>query len=121
MKNFITTITILSLSFSIASATNTPETLVSNEEIEVVTLDIADIEIFKSASFDHDSDNLSFTTLVDISVVQIYDENGSMEFQLPVMSDNVKINKNLFGQGTYKLGFMLEGENQLRFTEVVVK
>jgi len=38
-----------------------------------------------------------------------------------VMSDNVKINKNLFDQGTYKLGFILQGESHLHTTQVTVK
>ena len=44
-----------------------------------------------------------------------------MEFQLPVMSNNVQINKNLFGQGQYKLGFILEGQSEIHFTDVTIK
>ena len=64
---------------------------------------------------------MSFTTNENISVIQIFNANGELEFQLPVMSDDVKINKNLFGQGDYKLGFVLEGQSELHTTHVSIK
>ena len=57
----------------------------------------------------------------EISVIQIFDANGNLEFQLPVMSNQVKINKNLFGEGRFKLGFLVEGDSQIHLSDVIIK
>lgn len=119
MKNLIITIAALTISLTSALATTTPETLISNESTVVVSLDNADF--ITSTHFDAETENLSFTTAEEISVIQIFNAEGELEFQLPVMSDNVKINKNLFGSGAYKLGFILKGENHLHTTQVTIK
>ena len=119
MKNLITIITVLTITFTSALATTTPETLISTADVEVVS--VGNLDIFSSADFDAESDNFSFTTNDNISVIQIFDAEGNLEFQLPVSSNNVKINKNLFNQGVSKVGFILEGQSQMHFTNVTVR
>ncbi len=119
MKNIITTLTIITLTLTSVFANTTPEVLISTSDIEVVT--VTDLDIFSSSMFDAETKSLVFNTNDDISVVQIFDAEGEMIFQLPVMSDNVQIKKNLFGSGEYKLGFVLEGETEVHLTDVTVK
>ena len=119
MKNLITIITVLTITFTSAFASTTPETLISTSEVVVVT--IGSLDIFSSAEFDENDEVLSFTTNDDISLIQIFDKDGMMEFQLPVMSNNVKINKNVLGEGVSKLGFIMKGQSQLHFTSVTIK
>ncbi len=119
MKNLITIIAALTLTVSTAFATTTPKNLISTESVVVVS--IGQLHFFTSAEFNAETENLSFTTSDEITMIQIFNAEGQLEFQLPVMSDNVKINKNLFGQGEYKLGFILEGETQLHTTQVTIK
>jgi len=119
MKNLITIFAVLTLALTTSFASTTPEVIISTETVEVVTIEALDF--FVSADFNNDTENLAFTTTKSISVVQIFNAAGEMEFQLPVMSDNVQINKNLFGSGDYKLGFLLDGETQVHFTEVSIK
>lgn len=119
MKNFITTLIITILTVTATFATTTPETeLVSNDEITVTT-DVS--EFFTVAAFNQESETLEFTTVNEISVIQIYDNEGNLEFQLPVMSNMVKINKNLLADGQQKLGFVMDGVNAVHFTQVNVK
>ncbi len=119
MKNLITILTVLTITFSTAFASTTPEVLINSAVVEVVTVE--SLDFFSNAAFDAGSDNLVFDTTKDISVVQIYNGAGELEFQLPVMSNNVQINKNLFDQGNYKLGFILEGQSQVHFTDVTIR
>ena len=116
MKTF-TTILILAI-FTITSvfASTTPEVLISTEEMTIVDLTTEDF--ITTSFYNNESSNLEFVTTQNISVIQIYNEQGVLEFQLPVMSSNVKINKNLFGAGQYKLGFLLEGQDDVQFTQV---
>lgn len=119
MKKLITIIATLTITFSAAFANTTPETLISTSSIEVVSVD--NLDFFAGAAYDAASDNLTFDTNDNISVIQIFNAEGQLEFQLPVMSNKVKINKNLFSKGTCNLGFILEGQSELHFTQVTIK
>lgn len=119
MKFLITILALLSINFSVLAEDFNPDVLISNEAIEVIA--IAGLEFFQSSYYNNESENLNFFTAKKISVVKIFNRNGDMEFQLPVMSNNVQINKNLFASGRYKLGFLLEGESNVHFAHVTVK
>ena len=119
MKNILTISLVLALNFTLALASTTPETLFSNEEIEVFVLE--NESIFNMVHFNTSDDNLSFSTTTDIQFVQIFNATGKMEFQLPVLTDQVKINRNLFDKGEYRLGFILVGDNTPHFTQVTIK
>ena len=119
MKNLITLVAILTITVSSVFANTAPEVLISSPNVEVVT--VADLDIFSASTFDAQSENLVFDTHNEISVVQIFNSNGDLEFQLPVMAKNVQINKNLFDTGNYKLGFVIEGQTEVHFTQVTIK
>ncbi len=119
MKNLITTLIIAAITVTSSFASTKPEVeLISNDEVSVTT---ETKEFFKLAIFNQDAETLEFVTVGEISVIQIFDNDGNLEFQLPVMSDMVKINKNLLADGEQKLGFVMNGVNQVHFTAVTVK
>lgn len=118
MKLLITIISILTINFSLLAEIN-PEVLISNEDVEVIA--IAGLNFFQSSNYNLETENLNFYTTKTISVVKIYNLSEEMEFQLPVMSNNVQINKNLFGSGRYKLGFILEGQSKVHYAHVNVR
>ena len=91
----------------------------TNAAVEVITVE--SLEIFTDAGFNSDTENLVFVTKENMTVVQIFNSEGVLEFQLPVMSNNVQINKNLFGPGKYKVAFLLDGASKVHFTQVTVK
>jgi len=111
MKNLITLLAILTLTTSVAFANNTPE----------VNVTIDNLEIFSSANFDSNTKSLDFTTISDMTSIQIFSLDGNLMFNLPVMSDHVAINKNLFETGSYKLGFVMDGNSQVHYTHVTIK
>ena len=119
MKNLITLIAVLTITVSSVFASTTPKVLISTDEIEVVTVD--KLDIFTASFFNTESNVLVFDTNDNISVVQIFNDKGELEFQLPVMSDNVQIRKNLFDKGSYRLGFVIEGQTEVHFTDVTIK
>jgi len=119
MKNFITTIIITILTLTVSYANTTPEVdIISTDEVTVST---TMSDLFKVATFNVENETIEFTTLSEISVIQIFDGKGNLEFQLPVMSNKVQINKNLLEEGQQKLGFVMDGINQVHFTEVTIK
>jgi len=112
MKNFVTLLALTMITFTAAMANVNPT---------METVEVEQLEIFTSTNFDTASETLDFTTTKDIAVIQIYNEKGELTFQLPVMSNNVQINKNLFGQGVHKMGFVIDGENDVHLTTVRIK
>jgi len=119
MKLLFTIISVLIINFAAIAEDINPEVLISNEDVEVIA--IAGLDFFQSSNYSSESENLTFYTTKSISVVKIYNMSEELEFQLPVMSSNVQINKNLFGSGRYKLGFLLEGQSKVHFAHVTVR
>lgn len=71
-------------------------------------------------SYKLDKDHLSFSTEKVIDMLQIYNAEDKMIFQLPVLSNTFKIGKSLFEKGDYTLGFLLSNQNSLKFTKIKV-
>ena len=119
MKNIILSIVLTAAITSGAFANITPETKIINTDRVTV---IAPVEgIFSDAKFNEVNETMHFTTKNDISVIQIFNKEGELEFQLPVMSNDVQLNTNLFGEGDFKIGFVVQGENQVHYTKVNIK
>ena len=97
----------------------TPKVLISVPDVRVVS--IAELDIFTKVTFNEISENMIFSTKWEISVIQIFNAEGDMEFQLPVMSDQVQINKSLFGEGEFRLGFIVKGQEKVHLTEVTIR
>ena len=102
-----------------AFASSVPEAKIIDTDAVVV---ISNIDgLFETATFNSESETMQFTTIADISTIQIMNAEGELEFQLPVMTNNVQINKNLFGQGDFRLGFVMKGQNKVHYTKVNIK
>ncbi len=101
------------------SASTEPTILISAPEVEVTMF--SDLDFFKSSIYDAESEDLIFITNQKVNVIQIYNEKGDMEFQLPVNARMVKINRNIFGKGYFKLSFLLEDMMIPQFTNVFIK
>ena len=78
--------------------------------------------IFTTADYNTANETLDFTTEDNISYIQIYKADGTIAFQLPVMSDYVSINRNLFETGgDYVLGFVIDGQAETTMTPVTIR
>lgn len=106
--------------YSNAEGTPLPIKLIVDKEVVVSTVDSgADTyDIFESAHYNSDDAVLEFVSCKVISLIRIFDDKGQLEFQLPVMSTNVKLSKSLFGQGEYMLGFIVDGVEEVHLTHV---
>ena len=123
MKNLILIpIVILAVSASLIANNeiNVPVTMLTTSTT-TVTVEKSEKKIFMSVEMTKDQNSLQFKTYKNISFVQVYSEDGRIEFQLPVESSNVRLKKNLFETGKYKLGFKIKGESELHFAEVDLK
>ncbi len=116
MKTIITILLYCTLGVSSTLSAFVPEVVICSDDFVVTTH--ANPDFFTSAVYNADSEVIAFTTNEDISLLQIFDDEGNMNFQLPVMSDVVMLNKNLFKKGNYKLGFIIEGKNDVYFSSI---
>jgi len=122
MKNLLLLLLVSTASHSLSALASTePSTkdvsLLNTASISVTVSENA-ADMFKKATFNGEA--LVFETMDDINFIQIFNSEGQMEFQLPVMSNKVTIGKSLIANGSYKLGFMIKGQAQIQFTDVTV-
>jgi len=121
MKNLILIFALVLSSIAVSSANTNPESSIVILKSETVTVSSASSDLISLASFNTNESSLDFETFENVAFVQIFNAEGDLEFQLPVSSDKIRINKNLFGTGQFKLGFLLENSSALKFAEVNIK
>ena len=115
--------TVICLScFSSIKATNilTELTIIKTAEVEVSLLHISQKKFFKTAEYNLKSNSLDFITAEKIHYIRIYTQQGELKYQLPVLSNKVRISKKLFKRGEYRLGFVVEGQKVIEFTNVKI-
>jgi hypothetical protein len=123
MKNLIlipTIVLALTASLLANNEINYPVAMLTTSTT-TVSVEKSEKKIFMSVEMTKDQNSLKFKTYKNIAFVQVYSEDGRIEFQLPVEATNVRLKKNLFETGKYKLGFKIKGETELHFAEVELK
>ena len=112
MKNLLLTIALFAI---------THTTYASNEPIPtsaVFTIEAIDFKISNAAKdahsieviFNEQNGNLEFSSVKEVLFLQVYNEEGTLEYQLPVFSNGVTIDLDDFTQGKYQLNIMLEND-----------
>jgi hypothetical protein len=93
-------------------ASETVEVKIANEQVN---------NLFEVSTFNFYENKLQFETKNEIAFIQIFDSEGKLSFQLPVMSNKLKIGKSVFGEGDFRIGFLMSGETQIQFADVNFK
>ncbi len=94
--------------------------LIENAEIQVSIASEEDLAFFKKAEYDVLRQELNFSTTESTVQIRIYDELESMMYLLPVESSKIKIGKNLFDSGSYRIIFDVEGDRRMYATQLEV-
>ncbi len=118
LLTIITTIATLTISFA---TTTPPAKLIATAAIEIAAVNVEGHALFESASYNVEEENIEFTTVENVDMIQIFNAEGNLEFQLPVMSNQVSISKALFSQGESQLGFIMSGKAEVFMTSVNMK
>ncbi len=124
MKNLLLSILFLSVVSLQSFASNNPEAsikIIENNTAEVSLSNADQMKLFTLAQFDQTENRLEFETKDEIKYVQIFDNDMNLQFQLMINSKKVKLSKSLFGEGSFKLGFILDGKAEVEFTNVNMK
>jgi hypothetical protein len=125
MKNlFLSLILLLAVSVTASANNNDPKNTVKVIDDKYVSVSLSNADqtnIFTTVAFNENQNNLEFATKEAVSYVQIFDANGSLEFQLMIDSKKFKLSKKLFDNGSYKLGFMIDGQHDVHFADIEIK
>jgi len=127
MKNVITLLIII-LGFSLSAIANTinpvdgeSEIIFENMDVQYIVDSADEADEIVSATYNQSNDYFNITTKKTINFVQILDENGKLEYQLPVGSKKLNIAMPDFTKGKHKINLLLEGGDIFVATELVKK
>ena len=124
MKNLLLIIT-LALSFSTtALASNIGDdklSLIKSDKVEVSLDNIGQKSFILFSAINTDKETLQFIFDNNVSLIQVYDLDGELEMVLPIGSEEVDLGLSLFNEGSYKLGFMVDGIDDMQFTNLKIK
>ena len=123
MKTLIVTIIFAVTMISSSFASVTPESelsLIASPTVELSVVNAAQKDFFQVAEYNSTMDVLHFVTADYVNYLQIFDEAGKLVYQLPVMSNKLKISKKMFETGAYKIGFITKNNTTIQFTNLTV-
>ena len=124
MKNLILTIATV-LSFSAATfASNIADgslAIVTSHEIEVTLENAGQMEFIVSSVFEVENDNIAMVFQSDVTMIQIFNNEGELEMMFPVGSTDVNLGMSLFEEGSYRMGFKVDGISEVQYANLQVK
>ena len=95
--------------------------LVKTEKIELSVESIEQKEFILSSKFVAEHNNLALTFGSSVEMIQIFNGEGELEMMLPIDSKKVNLGLSLFDGGNYRMGFQIEGIEDIQFTSLVIK
>lgn len=124
MKNLILIIaTVLSLvNVSFASNIGDKElAIVETAEVVVTLENVAQKEFILSSVFEAENDNIAIVFESNVSIIQVFNLDGELELMFPVESAEVNLGMSLFEEGSYKMGFSVDGIEEIQYTNLLIK
>lgn len=123
MKKLITLLSIFAfLSTSTFASHTNPESskdIINTTTVKMSVVNIQQKAFFTNASYNTQNDVLEFVTKDKVNYLQIF-KGDRLEYQLPVMSNKLKISKALFKDGNYKLGFITQSGKKIEFANLEI-
>jgi len=124
MKNLILIFaTVLSFNATL-SASNIGEgeiKIIDAAKISVVLDNEGQKDFILFSEFNVEDEKVEFVFESNVSMIQVYNMDGDLEMMLPIMSKEVSLGLSLFESGNYRMGFMVDGMNDVQFTNLSVK
>lgn len=124
MKNLILTIaTVLSFT-AVSFATNIGDgslAIVKSATVEMTLENEGQKDFIVSSVFEAEDDNIAMVFELDVTMIQIFNNDGELEMMFPVGSTDVNLGMSLFEEGSYRMGFKVEGISEVQYTHLQVK
>jgi len=110
MKNLLLIITIV-CSFNLTAFASNIEVNIEKESKDFIL----------SSSIDANKATVNFVFESKVSIIQVFNNAGEIEMVLPINSEIVDLGLSLFPAGTYKLGFVVEGFEEMQFSHIIIE
>ena len=94
--------------------------IIASAAVELSVVNVAQKAFFQVAEYNAESEAIKFVTADYVNYLQIFDANDKLVYQLPVMSNKLRISKKMFKSGTYKIGFITKENTTIQFTNLTV-
>ncbi len=124
MKNLILiTAAIFSLNVS-ALASNIGEgeiKVIESSRVTVLLDNEAQKDFILFSDFNTEEEKVEFIFESTVSMIQVYNMDGEMEMMVPVGTKNVSLGLSLFNSGNYRMGFIVDGFDEIQFTNLSVR
>ncbi len=118
-------VTILTLGVTIGYSSNDLPTtesaysyLIKNNEVAFSVQSIEDENQFINTTFSTKNKTIFLETEKEISFIQVLNDKGELEYQLPIAASKLHIDMNDFTSGVYALNILLEGNDEYISTEL---
>jgi len=95
--------------------------IVKSEKVEITLENEGQKEFLVSSAFEADNDQIAMVFNSSVSMIQVLNSDGEVEMMFPVGSEKVNLGMSLFETGDYKVGFMVDGYDEVQFTTMMVK
>lgn len=113
MKNFIL-LSIFLFTSRLAFSNNEPVVSEATFEIKEIGLKMSaqTYNVYVTEiSYDVSNSTINFNTNSDVSFLQILDEDGQLQYQLPVFSKSIILDLEDFENGNYKLNLLMNNKS----------
>ncbi len=124
MKNLILILGIL-LSCSILVSANNIEKgkikILDKSEIVVSVNSDFDLSFITTSKYNTDAKNLEFQFATEVKTIHVFNEDGELEMILPINSKDLSLGMSLFSQGSYKIGFVVDNDDEIKYTDLLVR
>ncbi len=124
MKNLILILGLLFSCSLVASANNIEKgkiKILDKSEIVVSVSSDFDLSFITMSRYNTDSNKLEFQFATEVKTIQVFNEIGELEMILPIDSKDLSLGMSLFNQGSYKIGFVVENDNEIKYTDLLIR
>lgn len=118
MKTLFATLFVLVLSLNSALSSTNPVLGGDEKKVKLNVQFSANYGDVVSVALDEKDNALSFSTVNEMSFVQVLDEQGKLEFQLPVFSNDVIIDLDDFEVGKFQINLLMSDDQMISSTFV---
>lgn len=123
MKNFIITFATILCFSAVSFASNIGDgtlSIIKNESVTFTLTEQNQKELIISSIYNDENNQLSFEFESEVQMISIINANEEIEMMVPVSSKKINLGLSLFDQGSYKMGFLIEGENEVQYTSISI-
>ena len=124
MKQLLLTLTAILGMTVVSFASNIADgslTIVTSSKIEVTLENEGQKEFIISSVFRAEENSIEMVFESDVRMIQIFNIEGELEMMFPVDSTEVNLGMSLFEEGSYRMGFTVDGISEVQYTKLQVK